>query len=118
MPTNRDFFLNPAKTEMGIKGGITASIMSANIAYIMARNTSDQSITILRKQRLGMAEEYTAEGCYRVAIANNAEALASGPISWQEKPLMPKVSKQKVRKTAVIPNGITLYGEEKVRNRL
>jgi hypothetical protein len=92
MPTNRDFFLNPAKTEMGIGGGITASIVSANIAYIMARNTSDQSITILRKQRLGIAEEYTAEGCYRVAVANNAEALASGPISWQEKPLMPKVS--------------------------
>ncbi len=58
LPTDRDFLINSAKTDMGAGRGVSASVIDANTAGLIIRNTSNRSVTVGRKQRLGTAEEY------------------------------------------------------------
>jgi hypothetical protein len=77
---------------------------------------------------LGVAEEYTAEGCYRASVSEDMQALASGPISWANKPLkctgILRTHAEQVDEAAndvraeVIESGITVYGDKETRNRL
>jgi hypothetical protein len=90
IPTDRNYLLSPADINMGIRGGVIVSVVDANTAFVMVRNTINRSVTVSRNQRLGIAQKYTAEGCYRVAVAEDMHALTTGPISWAKRLLIQK----------------------------
>jgi hypothetical protein len=54
MPIDRDYLLSLADINIGIEGGVIVSVVDANTAFVIIRNTINRSVTVSRNQRLGI----------------------------------------------------------------
>jgi hypothetical protein len=53
--TDRDYLLSPADINMSIRGGVIVSVVDANTAFVIIRNTINRSVIVSRNQRLEIA---------------------------------------------------------------
>jgi hypothetical protein len=47
---NRDYLLSPADINIDIRGGVIISVIDANTAFVIIRNTINRSVTVSRNQ--------------------------------------------------------------------
>lgn len=107
---DRDFVFNATHDQrLGHEGGIFSHIVDANFSCVQIRNTTDDSVFIPRRCRLGLLQEYEDEGCY-LASPDDAH-LAAGQWSTRTKKLSVRAllaSPEAIE--TILPNGITIYG--------
>lgn len=122
LPEDRDFLFEPelpASYNLGTDGGVFAHVVDSSMTFVQARNSTEAPVTLPRRTRVGTVVEYSADGCYQTSYKSAGLAACGWRTSDRS-----GVSTMNATTTIdtnlehVLPNGVTVYGNEEAFNAL
>ena len=123
LPDDRDFLFEPqlpASYDLGLDGGIFAHVVDSTMTFVQARNSTEAPVVLPRRTRLGTVVEYSADGCYQVSYKSSGLAACGWRTSDRSEASAMNTTTTTIDPNLehVLPNGVTVYGDEIASNTL
>lgn len=142
LPDDRDYSFLPAdESRLGTAGGFFAHITDAHLTAVQVRNSTNEPVIIPKNKRVGRLQDFEEEGCFLASTEDRHLAVKSS--GWLKKAAKwatagiaglaavkgvfhttsasvatSAIDVPRINMETVMPNGITVYGDQSDYNRL